>query len=236
MCGRYTVTKDKVDELTDRFSAVLDQKESVVDALGRYNVAPTQKVPAVVRNEEGERVLRLLRWGLVPSWAKDLKVGYRMINAKAETVAEKRTFAPLLRKPSHRALLVADGYFEWLAPEKPKEPRQPMYFTVDGGELFAFPALWTRSKIDDEWIESVVLLTTEANSVARAVHDRMPVILQSPAEEEAWLTAEAEDVLPLLRPFPSSRLGVRPANPALNKVGGTREGPELLVAPGDADA
>lgn len=154
-----------------------------------------------------------------------------MINAKAETLAEKRTFAPLLRRPERRALLLADGWFEWLAPEAPKQPRQPMYFTVDGGEPFAFPALWSAAKVEGEWIHSVVLITTEANAVARSVHERMPVVLQSPEEEEAWLGAEAEDVLPLLRPLPSERLDVRPANPALNKVGGTREGPQLLTAP-----
>lgn len=231
MCGRYTVTNTKADDLTDRFTAILKSKESVEDGLGRYNVAPTQRVPAVVTNDEGERELRLLRWGLVPVWVKDLKVGYRMINAKAETVAEKRTYAPLLRKPHHRALLVADGYYEWLRPEDPKQPRQPFRFTVDGGELFAFAALWTRSKIEDEWIESVTLLTTQANEVAARVHDRMPVILPGPAEEEVWLTGEADDVRELLRPIDARRIGYAPANPALNKVGGVREGPDLLVSP-----
>jgi putative SOS response-associated peptidase YedK len=169
MCGRYTVTTKKVDDLSSRFDAVLTQREQVKDGLGRYNVAPAQQVPAVVTTEEGERELRLLRWGLVPAWAKDLKVGYRMINAKSESVADSRAYGPLIAKPKHRALLVADGYFEWTKPEDPKAPKQPFFFQVDGGELFAFAALWTRAKVDDEWVRSVTLLTTKANDSVKPI-------------------------------------------------------------------
>jgi hypothetical protein len=107
---------------------------------------------------------------------------YRMINARAETVTEKRAFAQLIGKPSHRALLIADDYIEWKRGESRKAPRQPFIHRVDGGEPFAFPALWTRSEVGGEWIESVTLITTDANAVARQVDDRMPVILPGPAE------------------------------------------------------
>jgi putative SOS response-associated peptidase YedK len=184
MCGRYTITDKKTQKIADRFDAMLSSKERVEDGLGRYNVAPTQSVPAVVTNDDGEPELRLLRWGLVPKWAKDLKVGYKMINARAEGITEKKTYAPLIGKPHHRALLVADGYYEWLRPEDPKQPKQPMRFTVDGGELFSFAALWTRTRIDDELVESATMLITKANAVAARVLNRMPVILPGPAEEE----------------------------------------------------
>jgi putative SOS response-associated peptidase YedK len=189
------------------------------------------KVPAVILNDEGERELTVLRWGLVPKWAKDLKVGYRMINAKAETIAEKKTYAPLIGKTHHRALLLADGYYEWQRPEDPKQPRQPFRFTVDNGALFAFAALWTRSCVEDELVESGVMLTTRPNEVAARVLNRMPVILPGPGEEELWLHGELDDALELLRPLDAKRMDLAPANPALNKVGGVRESAELLVAP-----
>ncbi|MCD6016601.1 MAG: hypothetical protein K0R88_2685 [Solirubrobacterales bacterium] len=133
-------------KIADRFDAMLSTKEMVEDGLGRFNVAPTQSVPAVVTNDDGERELRLLRWGLVPKWAKDLKVGYKMINAKAETITEKKTYAPL--------------------------------------KLFSFAALWTRSRVGDELVESATMLITKANAVAARVLNRMPVILPGPEEEE----------------------------------------------------
>jgi putative SOS response-associated peptidase YedK len=232
MCGRYTVTDKKVDDLTARFNAILgDTKEKLEDGVGRYNVAPSQQVPAVVTSKEGERELRLLKWGLIPVWADDPKVGYRMINARADKVADSRAYGPLIKKPEHRALLVADGYIEWTKPEKKDAPKQPFIHRVDDGALFAFPALWTRSKIEDEWIASVTLITTDANEVARQVHTRMPVILPGPDEEELWLRGELDDVVELLKPIEASRLSVAPANPALNKPGEVPEGPELLVAP-----
>jgi putative SOS response-associated peptidase YedK len=144
---------------------------------------------------------------------------------------EARLSLKLIGKPSHRALLIADGYIEWKRGESRKAPRQPFIHRVDGGEPFAFPALWTRSEVGSEWIESVTLITTDANAVARQVHDRMSVILPGPAEEELWLTGELEDVLELLKPIAPDRLTVAPTNPALHKVGGVPEGPALLVAP-----
>jgi hypothetical protein len=122
---------------------------------------------------------------------KDLKVGYRMINVKAETIAEKKTYAALIGKTHHRALLLADGYYEWQHPEDPNQPRQPFRFTVDDGALFAFAALWTRSRVEDELVESMVMLTTRPNEVAARVLNRMPVILPGPAEEELGSTASS---------------------------------------------
>jgi putative SOS response-associated peptidase YedK len=245
MCGRYTLTKKEHDTLADRFEAKLagqleertkEEKEKghSEPGTGRFNVAPTQEVLTVVRDkDDSDREMKLLRWGLLPVWAKDLKAGYKMINAKAETILEKRTYKPLVGKGHHRCLILADGFFEWMKAEDPKQPRQPVRFTVDGGEPFAFAGLWTRSKIEDEWIESCTMITTDPNDVVKRVHNRMPVIFPSPEVEGAWLdpTLEAEEALELCVPFPADRMESAPANPELNKVGGAPEGPDLLVAP-----
>ena len=234
MCGRFTQTTTGVDALTERFQAMLAKgsETAVEGAMGRYNTAPTQQILAVVA-PEGEREVRLLRWGLLPSWAKDLEYGYRTINAKSETVRKRPTYRGLIGKARHRCLIVADGFFEWMKPEKPKEPRQPWWFTVDGGELFAFAGLWTRARIEEEWIESCTLLTCPPNQVVARVHDRMPVILRGPEEEAAWLSpqVDAADAVGLCVPFPPERMDAAAANPALNKVGTAKEGPELLAAP-----
>ena len=245
MCGRYTLTKKEHDTLADRFEAKLASqleertkeekaKGHSEPGTGRFNVAPTQEVLTVVRDrDDAERELRLLRWGLLPVWAKDLKAGYKMINAKAETILEKRTYKPLVGKGHHRCLILADGFYEWMKAEDPKQPRQPVRFTVDGGEPFAFAGLWTRSKIEDEWIESCTLITTDPNDVVKRVHNRMPVIFPSAGTEAAWLdpSLEAEEALELCVPFPPERMESAPANPELNKVGGAPEGPALLAAP-----
>jgi putative SOS response-associated peptidase YedK len=184
----------------------------------------------------GEPEVRLLRWGLIPPWAKDLKSGAKLINSRVETVAQRSPFRTLIPKASRRALQIADGYFEWLAPEHQRrgEPRQPFYFQVDGGETFAFAALWTPAKVAGEWINSITLLTCAAsNPVAAAIHDRMPVILANEKVRRAWLDPrlDAQDTLSLCQPLPAGRLTARPANPALNRPDPATEGPELLVAP-----
>ena len=159
-----------------------------------------------------------------------------MINARMESVATTPAYRGLIPKASRRALQLADGYFEWLKPEKRSEPRQPVFFQVDGGIPFAFAALWTPAKIAGEWISSVALLTCDSapNRVAATVHDRMPVILADRDAQHAWLDPAlgTEEALELCGPLPASRLSARPANPAVNKAGEpSLEGPDLLRAP-----
>jgi putative SOS response-associated peptidase YedK len=225
MCGRFTDTKVDPGLIADRFGV----RESAVPAetLGRYNVCPTEPVLAVC----GEREARALRWGLVPPWARKLGGGYEPINARAESLLEKRVFAPLIATGERRCLVVADGWYEWLKPEKPRGDRIPFRYTVDGGELFAFAGLWDERRVGGERVASVTILTTTANAVAAPVHDRMPCILASPDAEAAWLAPEvdADAALELLLPLADSRTTVAPANPAVNKAG--VEGPELIVAP-----
>jgi putative SOS response-associated peptidase YedK len=224
-------------------------KETAPPGLGRFNVAPTQEI-LVVRDspdEEkaaaGEREARLMRWGLVPAWAKDLKVGYRMINAKVENLEKSRAYAPLVGKFRHRCLIVADGFYEWMKAEDPKQPRQPWRFTVDGGEPFAFAGLCTRKEWPDAedrgadpdgFLYSATIITTTPNAVVKPVHDRMPAILSGPEAEAAWLDPRltTDEAIAMCGPLDAGRMAGAPANPALNKVGkGMAEGPELLVAP-----
>jgi putative SOS response-associated peptidase YedK len=229
VCGRYTNTAGP-EELNERLKVPIDTAEGT----RRYNIAPTQNVLAIVAGEEGPEA-RLLRWGLIPPWSKDLKSAYKMINARVETVTTRPSYRGLVGKGSRRALQIADGYFEWLKPERRGEPRQPFHFQVDGGAPFAFASLWTPATIDGERIESCTLLTCDSasNGVAHAIHDRMPVMLTDLESQRAWLdpALSAEDVLELCRPLASERLSARAANPALNRVDRKAEGPELLVAP-----
>ena len=224
-------------------------KDNSPPGMGRFNVAPTQEIlvvrpsPDPEEAADGEREARLMRWGLVPVWAKDLKVGYKMINAKTENLTKSRAYAPLVGKFRHRCLIVADGFYEWMRAEDPKQPRQPWRFTVDGGEPFAFAGLCTRKEWDDAaergvdadgYLYSATIITTTPNDVVKPVHNRMPAILPDADAEAAWLNPElsAEDAISMLGPLDPRRMEGAPANPALNKVGkGTAEGPELLVAP-----
>jgi putative SOS response-associated peptidase YedK len=230
MCGRYTNTAGP-EELNDRFSVPITSAEGT----RRYNIAPTEEVLAIIA-PKGQPQARLLRWGLVPSWAHDIKGQPLMINARVETVASRAAYRNLLPKASRRALQIADGYYEWLKPERRGAPRQPFHFRVDDGVPFAFASLWTRAKIADEWIASVTLITCDASSnpVAAPIHDRMPVILADRETQRAWLDPAlgADEALALCAPLPASRLTARAANPAVNGVIDVVEGPELLRAPG----
>lgn len=227
MCGRYTNTAGP-EELNERFGVPMLGEQGT----HRFNIAPTEQVLAIVA-PEGTPEARMLRWGLIPHWAKDMRIGNRMINARMETAATSNAFGPLIAKGSRRALQIADGYYEWLKAERRGEPSQPFLFRVDEGAPFAFAALWAPARVEGRHVESVVLLTCDAapNRVAAAVHDRMPVILADRDAQLAWLDGrlDAHDALTLCGPLPEQRLSASPANPAVNKAG--VEGPELIVAP-----
>ena len=225
MCGRFTETKVDPGLIADRFGV----RESAVpgETLGRYNVCPTEPVLAVCADGEP----RPVRWGLIPAWARTLRAGPEPINARAETLREKRLFAPLIADAAHRCLVVADGWYEWLRPERRRGDRVPFRYTVDGGELFAFAGLWHEGRVGGERIASATILTTTANGVCAPVHDRMPCVLASPEAEAAWLAPalDADAALELLLALDDPRTSAAPANPAVNRAG--VEGAELLVAP-----
>jgi putative SOS response-associated peptidase YedK len=228
MCGRYTLVNADHQQLAQRFGAMMPAS----GGLERFNVAPTEDAVGVVVGKTGEREAHLLRWSLVPSYAKDLK-GPPMFNCRSETVATKAPFKSLIGKPRNRCLVLADGFYEWLRPEDRKAPRVPFRFTVDGGAPFAFAGLWCWCKLDGEWLASCTILTTQPNETVARLHDRMPVILPGPEAEAAWLSPDLEvaDAVGLCAPLDAGRMQVAPANPRVNKSGLDDEGPDLLTAP-----
>ena len=218
MCGRYTLISN-ISELQARFGFVMDAPTPQP----RYNVAPTQPVLAVVN--DGERRGELMRWGLVPSWAKDIKIGARMINAVSETAAAKPAFRSAFRR--RRCLVLADGFFEW---RREGKQRLPMYFTRKSGEPMAFAGLWeTWHSLGGELVRSCSILTTAANELMEPIHHRMPVIL-SAETEPLWLDplTETPDVLePLLLPAPPELLEIREVSPTVNNV--RNDGPDCIA-------
>ena len=198
MCGRFMLTADQ-DSFEDRFSLTRFDLGWVPS----FNIAPTQEV-LTVTNDGSENRPELMRWGLVPSWAKDPKIGNRMINARSETLAEKPSFRTAFKR--RRCLIPADGFYEWKREGKAKKP---MLITVNPGDLFAFAGLWeTWKQPDDSWLLTCAIITTSANEFMKSIHDRMPVIL--PRESEAsWLDPEEQDTAmlsKLLLPYDSDRM------------------------------
>lgn len=230
MCGRITNTRGRSDEIQRKLEANLGVEPPEEDrGYERFNIAPTQEVLAVVEDQEGRRI-EPLRWGLVPHWAKDLKIGHKMINARAETLEERPAYRGLVRHSKRRCLILADGYYEWQKPEDPKQPRRPLHFSLENGEPFLLAGLWTRWRAPDgELVPSCTIVTCEANELARPIHDRMPVILADPEAWEAWLdpALPAEATRELLVPLVGERMMVRPANPIVNSA--RHEGPDCLA-------
>ena len=216
MCGRYATTRSEAD-LSDLFDA-LDVTEGLEPS---WNVAPTDPVPLVrVSESRAARVLDTARWGLVPPWAKDLRGGARMINARSETVATSPAFAPSFTR--RRCLVPADGWFEWVRTGK---ERQAYYLTPADGSALAFAGVW--SAWGPEAVLTCSVLTTAARGGLARVHDRMPLIL--PRERWAGWLAAAGDPGELLRPMTERELDVIEVRPVSPGVGNVRNnGPELV--------
>jgi putative SOS response-associated peptidase YedK len=196
MCGRFTLTTD-IEQLEERFSF----HAANLSFTPRYNIAPSQTVLTVIGDEKGNRG-GLLRWGLIPSWAKDAAIGNRMINARAETVAEKPSFRRALQQ--RRCLILADGFYEWQQKGKKKTP---LFITLTSRAPFAFAGLWeTWRPPDGEAIHSCTIITTTPNTLMGSIHNRMPVILAREAETTwlDWTITEPEKLLPLLVPYPET--------------------------------
>jgi putative SOS response-associated peptidase YedK len=212
MCGRFTMTVDPA-QLQDTFPWL-----TVPEGMEpRYNIAPTQPVAVVPNNDENR--IEFFNWGLIPSWAKDPSIGNRMINARAETLAEKPAFRAAYRR--RRCLVLADGFFEWRK-DPGKKVKQPMYIRLKTGEPFAFAGLWEIwNSADGSQILSCTIITTEPNELVSDIHNRMPVIL--PREGySAWLNPseiQPADVGDLLRPYPSTELAAYPVSTIVNSPG-----------------
>jgi putative SOS response-associated peptidase YedK len=208
MCGRFTLTASR-EALTSLFPLF-----DVPDLQPRYNVAPTQAVLAVRQPADRDRPeLVWLKWGLVPSWADDLALGHRLINARAETAAAKPAFRSAFRQ--RRCLVLADGFYEWQNLGKQK---QPYYFRLWDGSPFAFAGLWEHWERDGKALDSCTVLTTGANELVKPLHERMPVIL-SPRDFALWLDpkgAKGPELQALLRPFPAEAMTSFPVGPHVN--------------------
>jgi len=212
MCGRYRLSRRK--EFIEEYFAT-DPSQS--DWNPRYNIAPTQPVLTIRHvGREPVRELSMMRWGLIPSWAKDPGIGATMINARAETAASKPAFRDALKL--RRCLIPADGFYEW---QRISKGKQPFCFEVGDGDLFAFAGLWDQWKsANGELVESCSILTTTPNSVTIDIHNRMPVILRR-NDYDLWLdpkTRSLTAISELLKTFDGSRMRRYPVSPRVNAV------------------
>jgi len=208
MCGRFAL-KAPPRSIQEHFHL-----PETVHLSPRYNIAPSQAI-AVVRHLSGNdcRRLDMLRWGLIPGWAKDMKIGYKMINARAETLAQKPSFRSAFHKK--RCLIVADGFYEWQHAGKAK---QPVYLQLKNGIVFAFAGLWESWKSPEgENIESCTIITTSPNELIREIHDRMPVILH-PEHYGTWLqdSTPEHSLHHLLKPYPADEMEAYRVSPEVN--------------------
>jgi putative SOS response-associated peptidase YedK len=214
MCGRFTL-RASAGVIAEQFALF-----EVPAFAARFNIAPTQPVPVIRRracvaadhareaSPKPARSLAWLRWGLVPGWAKDAAIGARLINARAETAAEKPAFRVAMRR--RRCLIVADGFYEW---QRAGRSKQPYFIRLRNDRPFAFAGIWEAWEgADHSSLETCAILTTDPNELIRPIHDRMPAIL-SPSAYDAWLDPALEDpqqVLPLLISYPSGAMSAEP--------------------------
>ena len=241
MCGRF-VSSNTPDRIASYFGASFDTDPEATATTGgpsgepirplgeSYNVAPTNDIYAVVADAHAHPVVRAFHWGLVPSWAKDVKIGSKMINARAETLAEKPAFKSLFR--SKRVIVPMDGFYEWKVVPGQKA-KQPYFIHRRDGEPLAVAGLWAawRDKAagpDAPWLHSCTVITTSANATMAPVHDRMPVLLP-PTAWPQWLDPDEHDLealSALLVPAPDDLLVMHPVSTAVNNV--RNKGPELI--------
>lgn len=218
MCGRYSLTTP-VESLRNLFR--FDARPNLAP---RYNIAPTQDVAAMrPAAETGGREFVMLRWGLIPSWARDASVGSRMINARAETVAEKPAFRNAFR--GRRCLVLADGFYEWK--KMAAGPKQPWRIVCADAVAFAFAGLWERwDSPDGATVESCTIVTTDATPSISHIHPRMPVIL-APGDLDGWLLGDRADAGALLHPYE----GALEAYPVSRRVNNVRNDDAALIEP-----
>ena len=223
MCGRYSLIAD-LGELARQFEFDGDW----LTFESAYNIAPTQEVLTVVGGET--RRGGFMRWGLIPHWAKNASIGSRMINARAETVAEKPAFRDALRR--RRCLVLADGFYEW---QRTGGAKRPMRIVMRSGEPFAFAGLWSVWRDPEgKAVPSCAIITTAANDLLRPIHDRMPVVLPKDLEE-LWLDLSVEDASTLtsiMAPYPADALEAYEVSSLVNSF--ANDGPEVAAPVGKA--
>jgi putative SOS response-associated peptidase YedK len=220
VCGRYTLATPNPAEVRARFPV-----GEAVHIRRRYNVAPGDEVLAVTTERDGTPRGELLRWGLVPSWAKQPETGLKMINARVETVSERPAFRRAFER--YRCLIIADGFYEWR--RLPSGPKQAFHITRSDGRPFAFAGLWSIwYGENDQKLRTCTILTTVANRAIASLHDRMPVILGAEAES-AWLdhAQEPARLRELLAGLTPEDTALSPVGPAVNDA--RYDGPECLA-------
>ncbi len=210
MCGRFTLSQP-TEALAEMF-----QLDQVPELKPSYNTAPSQQVATVlVKPETQKRQLKLLQWGLIPSWAKEPSIGSKLINARAETLAEKPSFLAAFKR--RRCLILADGFYEW---QKQERGKQPYFIRRLDHQPFAFAGLW------ETWqdITTCTIITTDANELLESLHERMPVILK-PEDYENWLSPDCQETAELqslLKPFPAEQMEVYPVSNQVNSPANDR--------------
>jgi putative SOS response-associated peptidase YedK len=223
MCGRYTLIK--LSDLVAYFPWI---GSPAIMPEPRFNIAPSQSV-AVVTNESAEPTIDFVRWGLVPSWSKDgsITAGSKMINARAETLAEKPAFSRLLKR--QRCLVPASGFFEWQKTSGDKS-KTPYYFRLKNEHPFAFAGLWDHWRSPEgQTLRTCTIITTAANAVVSPVHNRMPVMLKN-SDCQKWISSQeppAEDLRKMLSPYPSEEMTAYPVSSAVGSP--ANEGAELIA-------
>ncbi len=232
MCGRFTlaVSPQAVAEAIGLFDGLAPELPP------RFNIAPTQFVLALRQTDPTAKPVYVpLRWGLIPSWAEDMKIAHRLINARAEGIAEKPSFRAAFKR--RRCLIVIDGFYEWRTPAAAasattkKSPKQPFHIHRPDRRPFAFAGLWEHWAKGDAPLETCTIITTNANNVMKPLHDRMPVILDA-RDFARWLAPEPQDpalLLELLKPCPDEWLTCEPVSTVVNNP--RHEGPECLQPP-----
>ena len=221
MCGRFSLTD--IGSIFSRFGVIIS-KDINKKITPHYNIAPTQKIPVIYKDKNQENRIEFMRWGLVPYWAKDPKIGHKMINARAETLTQKPSFKHLIK--SKRCLVPSSGFYEW---EKIDKRKVPYYIGIKNSKIFSFAGLY------DNWKDSVgselktfTIITTNSNNTLKPIHNRMPVILEREFEED-WLDVKTHDfdsLKQMLKPYPDDKMIAYAVSYEVNNP--SNDNPELI--------
>jgi putative SOS response-associated peptidase YedK len=219
MCGRFTLASN-----TQKLAETFTEFKFPAELPPRYNIAPSQPIAVVANN--GQNQVEFFQWGLIPSWAKDPAIGNQMINARAETLAEKPSFKTAYRR--RRCLILADGFYEWR--KNPDKTKTPMYIQLESQEPFAFAGLWESwHSSDGDTLLSCTIITTEPNDLMAKIHNRMPVVLPTEAYAR-WLDPaeqKPEQLQGLLKPYPAEQMMTYPISTLVNNP--KNDSPECIV-------
>ena len=221
MCGRFSLTD--IDSIFSRFGVIIS-KDINKKITPHYNIAPTQKIPVIYKDTNQQNKIEFMKWGLIPFWAKDPKIGHKMINARAETLAQKPSFKHLLK--SKRCLVPSSGFYEWKRIDKRKVP---YYIGIKNSKIFSFAGLYDiwKDSVGNE-LKTFTIITTNSNNTLKPIHNRMPVILEQEFEED-WLDVKTHDfdsLKQMLKPYPDDKMIAYAVSYEVNNP--SNDNPELI--------